>query len=164
MPCVTSLWQRILKKLGFPPWISGLPPVWNCELFHIFAVTVRRLFIRSRLLLSPLPGQRLGCCCGAWERWEEVEKEHLLLSYTLLTAADATLDIDSMSVYIILRKQFAIFGPMFLVRFKCNFACWKNVLGSCNHDGPGLNPGRWPFDASPLQRSHRGSCRKSQLS
>ena len=101
LPCVTSLWQRILKKLGFPPWISGLPPVWNCELFHIFAVTVRRLFIRSRLLLSPLPGQRLGCCCGAWERWEEVEKEHLLLSYTLLTAADATFDIDSMSVYII---------------------------------------------------------------
>ena len=80
--------------------------------------------------------------------WEEVEKEHLLLSYTLLTAADATLDRHSISVYIIFWKKCAIFGPMFLVRFKFIFACWKNVLGSCNHDGPGLKPGRWPFDAS----------------
>ena len=34
----------------------------------------------------------------------------------------------------------------------------EESVHGCNHDGPGLNPGRWPFDASPLQRSHRGSC------
>ena len=59
-----------------------------------------------------------------------MEKEHLLLSCTLLTAADATLDRHSISVYIIFGKKCAIFGSMFLVQLKVNFACWKMFSGA----------------------------------